>query len=52
MDVEGVNGRIKSRRDQSKINCPLFRNLVVGQHKLHHKDSRSLSIGITHGIGL
>jgi len=43
---------LKSRREQSKINCPLFRDLVVYQHKFHQKDSRSLSTGITHGVGL
>jgi hypothetical protein len=51
-DVEGVNGLLKSRREQSKINGPLVRGLVADQHKFHQTDSRSLSIRITHGVGL
>lgn len=43
---------LKSRREQSKINYPLFRDLVVDQHNFRQKNSRSLSIGITHGVGL
>ena len=43
---------LKSRREQSQMKCPLFRDLVVGQPKFHQKDRGSLSMGITHGVGL